>query len=1383
MAKKRGHILPGQAKHPVVGIGASAGGLSALLSFFEALPAHTSMAFVVVVHLAPDHVSNLPGLLQKATAMPIVEVTKPTPIEPDHVYLIAPSLALTMVDDYLRVDPNPPEQGRRAAIDVFFRTLAEAHRERAIGIVLSGAGSDGSAGLSRIKEMGGITLAQDPSEAEYESMPRSAIATGTVDFVLTAAEMPQRLLDLWSTAKDIHLPTLENEKREQDLSNEAAERALREIMVILRTRTAHDFRHYKRATVMRRIERRLQVNGITDLQAYRDYLHVHPEETQALLQDMLISVTNFFRDKEAFDVLERDVLPGIFEGRGDGDKIRVWSVGCATGEEAYSLAMLMQERSLKSSEGVSFQVFATDIDERAIAFARAGLYPDSILADVAPGRVRQFFSKDSAHYRVKKELREHMLFAHHNVLSDPPFSRLDLICCRNLLIYLDREAQNDILKMFHFALRPGGVLFLGSSESADSVSSMFTVIDKRNRIYRANVAVRGDAPVPVAMSGTVNLRPVVATAQPPGGRRFSFGDLHQRLVEQYAPPSVLVSRDSEIVHLSDRAGRFLQYSGGEPSHNIVAAVRSELRVELRTAIYQALHTNRSVEARKVRIERDGRSYFVNMTTRPVHDPEANADFVLVLFDEVEDSMSGAEVTTGDTQKDPIIGQLERELQRTKEQLQSTVEQSETSTEELKASNEELQAINEELRSATEELETSKEELQSINEELTTVNAELKSKVEETGKINDDLQNLIAANDIGTIFVDRNICIKRYTPRATDVFSIIPSDIGRSLLDITHRLEYDKLADDAAEAFDSLRLIERELRSNDGRWYLARFVPYRTTEDRIDGAVLSFIDITDRRRAEDRLREGERRMRIVAEGTKDYAIITFDDDGLITSWNAGAARIFGYTEAEMIGQSAEMLSTEEDRANHVAQREFAEARLNGRMEEERWHVRKDGSRFFASGVLSRLDEPGISGFAKIARDLSEFHATQSSVHAIQTEPPHGVDRDAQRRRDEFLAVVSHELKHPLNLISASAELIARAPETRNNLNVSRATDTIRRTVIGQAQIIDDLLDVSRVRTGKLSMVRSVIDMREIVQRVTDAVREEASQQGIALNVSMSETPVIIYADLTRIEQVVWNLVSNALKFTSRGSVNVSLQVNEHGEAVLRVADTGSGIAPALLPHVFEMYEQGRDPGMRRSGLGIGLALVKDLVTLHGGAVRAESDGADRGATFTVTLPAHRTLSSVHVDDNGEAADALKGLRILMVDDDSATVETFKLLLEGEGATVQTATSGAEALTMLDGNAPDIVLSDLGMPDMDGLEFVAKLRKEPAMKSVICIALSGYGLDADRREAERAGFNAHLKKPVMLDDLLSVVSRLRRSRRPEMVEVGPGVTESRDGTKES
>lgn len=1359
MAKNRERPLPSQLAFPVVGMGASAGGIEALIQVFDGLPASTGAAFVLVVHLSPDHASNLAPVLQARTTMPVRQVTDTTRIEANHVYVIAPNHSLTMIDGYLRVGPQERRDVRSAAIDLFFRSLADAHRQRAVCVVLSGAGSDGSVGLTRIKELGGIAIAQEPEEAEYSSMPRSAISTGLVDFVMPANEIPQRLLDLWNTASHIQLPKPpeDEDAPEPAPQSESNERALREVMVILRTRTSHDFRHYKRATVLRRIERRLQVNGLTNLQQYRDYLHLHPEETAPLLQDMLISVTNFFRDKEAFDVLRADVLPRLFQDRPDSDSIRVWAPGCATGEEAYSLAMLLQEASSQTPYQLPFQVFATDIDERAVAIARNGLYPEPIIADVEPARVRQFFTKDGTHYRVRKELRERVLFALHNVLSDPPFSRLDLICCRNLLIYLDRDAQAEILRTFHFALRPGGYLFLGSSEAADSVSNLFSVVDKKARVYRANVAVRAETPLPLS-AGMLNARSPVAVLQPSGKRKFSFGDLHQRLIEQHAPPSVLVSRDSEIVHLSDRAGRFLQYAGGMPSHNIIGAVRQELRLELRTAIYQALQSNHSVEARRVQLERDGRHFFVNMTARPVHDAEANGDFVLVLFDEVEDSMSAAPRGQAPDERDPMIAQLERELHRTREQLQATIEQSETSTEELKASNEELQAINEELRSTTEELETSKEELQSINEELTTVNAELKSKVEETGKINDDLQNLIMANDIGTVFVDRNLCIKRYTPRATDVFSIIPSDIGRSLLDITHRLDYDKLADDAGEAFDSLRLIEREVKSNDGRWYLARFLPYRTTEDRIEGAVLSFIDITSRRAAEERLSEGEKRMNIVAESTRDYAIITYDDEGHVTSWNTGAERIFGYTEAEMLGQEAEALYTPEDRAARVAQEEMAQARLYGRVEEDRWHQRKDGSRFRASGVLSRLDKGGFSGFAKIMRNLDEVALTRLATRTGRQVGNESADARAERVRDEFLAVVSHELKHPLNLISASAELISRSPEARGNPVIQRAAGTIRRTVIGQAHIIDDLLDMSRLRTGKLSIARAPVDWGEVVDRVCRAIEEEAGRKDIALERSLPARPLMIDADLTRVEQVVWNLVSNALKYTSAGGkITVSLS-RAGGDGVLEVRDTGVGIDAQNLPHIFDMFRQGTVPSARQGGLGIGLSLVRELVTMQNGTVRANSDGIGKGSVFTVTLPLREEIATDTAPAPAPSL-PLNGTEILLVDDDSGTVETFKLLLEMEGASVSVATSGQEALDRLGEHCPDLLLSDIGMPGMSGLDFIRAIRRQPHLHKLTAIALSGYGRPDDIRESMQAGFDAHLTKPVSLEALLNAIRELR------------------------
>lgn len=743
-----GRSQPNRFAFPVVGIDATADDIDALNQLFDAMPAQPGAAFVVVLRAPVEPTHSLIAGIQPATVMPVVPVRQTMRIEPDRIYVIEPPLACTIVENELRAVPSRGAQERRYPIDVFFDSLATAYGERAIGVVLAGVTTDSALGFTRLKEFGGVTFAQSKASARAESPSWPPSVTNAIDFQLDVTDMPQRMLELWANAKKIRLarvPAGKNEEKSEAAEPSAGmaniERTLREVMMILRNRTGHDFRHYKRATVLRRIERRLQVNSLSELQHYRDFLQTHPEETATLLQDMLISVTNFFRDKDAYDVLRDHVMPAIFENRRPEEPVRVWVVGCATGEEAYTVAMMLQEASARTREQVPFQVFATDISERAIATAREGLYPASIAADVDPNHLRQFFTKDGDHYRIKKELRERVLFALHNVLSDPPFSRLDLVCCRNLLIYLDREAQIDTLRTFHFALRPNSHLFLGSSETTDSAGGLFNVVDKKARVYRASIAVRADTPMPITAPGALNARPAFMHLQPAGKRKFSFGELHQRVVEQHAPPSVLVNRESEIVHLSDRAGRFLQYVGGEPSHNILTVVRRELRLELRSAVYQALQTNVSVESRRVRLDRDGRSYFVKMTARPVHDPDANADFVLILFDEVEDNVGEVDEAIPENQRDPIIAQLERELQRTREPLQATIEQSETSTEELKASNEELQAINEQLRSATEELETSKEELQAINEELTTVNAELKAKVEETGKIIDDLLDM------------------------------------------------------------------------------------------------------------------------------------------------------------------------------------------------------------------------------------------------------------------------------------------------------------------------------------------------------------------------------------------------------------------------------------------------------------------------------------------------------------------------------------------------------------------------------------------------------------------------------------------------------------------
>ncbi|HEX8603234.1 MAG TPA: CheR family methyltransferase, partial [Pseudoduganella sp.] len=1265
-------VSPSHLRFPVVGLGASAGGLQALLQFFENMPKGNGMAFVVILHLSPKHQSSADNVLQRATHMPVIQVTERIPLRPEHVYVIAPNQQLSMDDGHLSVSELKRSAGHHVAIDIFFRTLAAAHRERAFAVVLSGTGSDGAVGIERVKEQGGITLAQDPAEAEHEGMPQAAVGTGMIDFVLPAADMPAKLIALWENARQIHLPdtgdgdgAIGPAVAEDDKVDD--EEALQNVIAMLCAHTGHDFRHYKRATVLRRIERRLQVKGVASLPDYAALLEREPAEFKALLNDMLIGVTNFFRDREAFEALEREVIPELFRDRVRGEQVRVWIAACATGQEAYSVTMLLADQAAQQDRPPEIQVFASDIDEHAIATARAGVYPASIVMDVPPTRLRQFFTKEEDRYRIRKTIRDRILFASHNLLRDPPFSKLDMISCRNLLIYLNRDVQLRVMEMFHSALKPDGFLFLGSSESADAAAEFFVPFDKKNRIYRARPLSRAARYVP-ALSNAPASRSLEHVQV--GGivrRQFSFSEVHQRALSKFAPPSLVVDRESNIVHMSDSAGRFLRHIGGEPSRNALVLVLPELRLELRTALYQAQQTSSSVEAQRVLVKRDDKVYFVNIIVRPFNDELANMDFMLVLFEEIAQSLNVDTPEVLSQHKDLVLNQLEAELQRSKEKLQETIEHAEISNEELRASNEELQAINEELRSATEELETSKEELQSVNEELITVNYELKVKVEETGKANDDLNNLIASTDIATIFVDRAMRIKRFTPRAADIFSIIPTDIGRSLLDITHRLDYEQLAGDVSSTFETLRLVEREVRSNEGRYYIVRLLPYRTTEDKIEGAVMTFFDITGRREAEEQVRTGEMWMRLVAESTDDYAIITVDPEGLVTGWNKGAERSFGWTEQEMLGHSLDPIFTPEDRAAGVPQAERRSAAEEGRTEDERWHLRKDGSRFFCVGVTTPLNSGQFRGFAKIARDQTSRVQQENRREAALTSEQVGrtqAETDSAMK-DEFLAVMSHELRHPLNLIYINVELLSRLPAVRQSPPALRAASIIRNSVASQAKIIEDLMDMSRVSTGKLALACRDADMADIAARLVDVMRADPVVEGLTLQLLPPEEPLVVSVDPVRIEQVLLNLLSNAVKFTPAGGT-VSLRLSrEEGMARVDVEDNGAGIEPEHLADVFRMYRQGGAQAVRsKAGLGIGLALVHQLVELHGGRVAAASDGAGKGSCFTVWLPLVSELHPEEPEGVG-AGTALAGRRVLILDDTEDTAETFQALLELEG----------------------------------------------------------------------------------------------------------------------
>ena len=826
----------------VVGIGASAGGLKALQRFVEAVPADSGMAYVVIMHLDPDRKSRIAEILQDRTTIPVRQVTRATAVRANHVYVIPPGHDLEMVNATIRVLARS-DHPQHAPIDLFFRTLAGAYGADAVAVVLSGSGSDGTAGVRHIREHGGITVAQLPAEADYDDMPAAAIATGQMDLVLPSAEIPAELLRLRRMPPPLHAdaPTAETEA------------LLARVFTTLRGRTGQDFRLYKRATVLRRLERRLRFNGARTLEEYLPLLQESDTEARALVRDLLISVSSFFRDPGAFDALA-GLVPSLFEGKGPGDAVRVWVAGCATGEEAYSIAILLAEHAATLDAPPTVQMFATDLDEKGYAWGRDALYPASVVAELPAERLSRFFVQEAGGYRVRKSLREGVLFAVHNVLQDPPFARIDLVSCRNLLIYLQPEAQEQVMGTFHYALRPGGVLFLGTTETAGD-GGRFTPAAGKQRIYRRDDAAHR---LPPRVS-TADL-PRRAAAMVPGAAAevhrshgFSYGALHLRLLEAYAPPSLVVDERLQVVHVSGRAGDYLHVGQGEPSRGVIDLSRGALRMELRSALYQAFEKGLAT-TRRVRMDGPGSPHVTVEVAAPLEDGEAGR-FALVTFSEHAgiDGNGDGEPHAPDAAAGASV---DEELRLAREQLESTSAARDQTVAQLQSVNDELHSINEEQKAASEELETSREEIQSINEELTTINQEHQNTIDELKRTNADLRNLIESTEIGTIFLDREMRIRRYTPAVEAIFNFAPADAGRPLAHVTHRLDYPGLVADARSVLASRRRMEREVSSDAGAWYVVRINPYVALDEAIDGAVLTFVDITAQKRVEEELRQAK-----------------------------------------------------------------------------------------------------------------------------------------------------------------------------------------------------------------------------------------------------------------------------------------------------------------------------------------------------------------------------------------------------------------------------------------------------------------------------------------------------------------------------------------------
>jgi two-component system, chemotaxis family, CheB/CheR fusion protein len=1305
----------------VVGIGASAGGLEALEEFFAHTPRDTGLAFVVIQHLSPDFKSLMDELLARRTRMPVHRVEPDMQVEPNAIYVIPPKVELRLDGERLRLTLRQTTNALHLPIDVFFESLATSMGDRAVAVVLSGTGSDGSRGIRSVRERGGLVLVQTPESAQFDGMPRAAIDTGVVDVVGSAAELPHLAIDLLRGGGS----------REGPLA-EAADPGLAAVLMLLKRGHALDFSHYKPSTIRRRIERRLLLKRTHDVGDYVERLEQDPKELEALYRDLLIGVTRFFRDAEAFRTLQTEIIPALLARAEHKEEIRVWVAGCATGEEAYSLAILFREALDACERPLRAKIFATDVHRSSLEFAANGVYPQESLSDIEPERVeRHFRHVGNGFLAVQPEIRHMVVFAPHDIIRDAPFTKLDLITCRNLLIYLQPATQRTVLSLLHFGLEVGGVLFLGPSETPGDLANEFEPIHRHWKIYRKRRDVRLTSPLRApAMSARLPSVKVVK----PLSQETRLLRAQQALLLRHAPPTLLVDSDFRVVHTFCGGGDYLVHRDGRSTFNVLDMVDSELKLTLNAALQRAQKLRSPVSYGSVLLTADDPAKRAHLHVQPVQDAESLCYLISLELEETPPAPDpDARVDISEISRERIAT-LEDELRFTKENLQATLEEMETANEELQAANEELVASNEELQSTN-------EELHSVNEELYTVNAEHQEKIGQLTELTEDMENFFAATDVGTIFLDRDFRIRRFTPRVAELFQLLPHDVGRRISTFAHTLNVPRIADDLSHVLETEEPVEREVRDREGQWYLMRVVPYRVG-GAVDGVVLNLVDITALKKTEARLRL----MSKVFEDTGDPVVIE-SVEGTIVDLNPEAERAFGWSRQELLGTSGLRLvpDAEHAQALHLRERCLDEGSVRN---EEMLRRDRDGKTHPTLVTLSRIatEDGAPPVIAIIGKDIT---LRKQAERAAQ---------EAVRRRDEFLAMLSHELRNPLAVIQNAAQVLAalegRSPDDARQ----RTTAVILRQVDHMASLLGDLLDVSRVTQGKVELVRRSLDIRTTATEAVEAVSNAIQRRQQRLDVSFGDVPLVIAGDAARLRQIQENLLTNASKYTPDGGrIRIEL-AHEGDDAVIRVRDTGRGIPADRLEVIFDLFAQGHSTLDRADGgMGVGLTLVRALVELHGGRVFARSDGPNRGSTFEVHLPLLER-SEVHPPalDLGLHPGAAKHvppapMQILIVEDNTDARETLRALLELDGHRVTVAADGTAGLEAIERGKPQVALVDIGLPKLDGFQLAKRVRERLGASGLKLIALTGYGQPDDRRAIREAGFDLHLVKPVSRENL--------------------------------
>jgi two-component system, chemotaxis family, CheB/CheR fusion protein len=1384
---------PTESNFPIVGVAASAGGLEAFTQMLGHLPVDTGMAFVLIQHLSPDHQSLLSEILARVTKMVVREAQNGMRIEPNQVYVIPPNVKMVLEDGVLRLLPREKIFGKYMPGDAFLTSLAvdslsERQGQRghqAIAVVLSGGDGDGALGLTAIKAAGGVTFAQGENTAKFDGMPNAAVATGNVDFVLTPEKIAEELVKLsqnplWIGSQPLISP---------DLATTPPD-ALITIFLLLKSATGVDFSHYKSKTIDRRIQRRLLLCKRENLADYATYLQEHPAEVKALYEEILIHVTSFFRDPEAFELLKSRVFPMIVQNKSAEFPVRIWIAGCSTGEEVYSIAICLLEFLEDLVTPPSIQIFATDISELSIDKARAGVYTENQMGDVSPERRRRFFYPVEGGYHISKAVRELCVFARQDLSSDPPFSNVDLISCRNVLIYLGESLQQRIMPIFHYSLNSTGFLLLGTSESTGKYADLFTVVDKKHRIYSKNYTANHStfaftpSSYPV-LSSVTNIKPNSSRRRsiPAATEEFDLQQKVDRLiVDRYTPVGVVIDDKMQVLQLRGEIDRYLKLVSGAANLNLFNLVRSGLLIELRAAISQAQQQNSPVTKNGLCLEESDRSSLFNLQVIPFNIPTTQERRLLILF---EDAPIFAVhppqiLPVGDLARENMrIGQeltsAIQERTATQEYLRAVIQEQEYSNQDLKVANEEILSSNEELQSTNEELETAKEEIQATNEELTTTNEELRRRNTELYRVNNDLTNLLASINIPILMLTNDLRIRRFTPMAQYLFNFIPTDTGRPLSDIRTNLNIPDLEQLILEVLETLSVKELEVQTQAGYWYTLRIRPYRTTENQIDGVILVLLDIDALKRSTATI-EAARNYAEAIVATVQVPLLVLEADFRVNTANRAFCETFQVSQLETARSTIFELGNgqwnipglrsilEDIITNNHSLQNFEVAHLFEKIGQKTMRI--TGWKIIEGG-----DTPRILLSIEDITQQKQFEAERA--HLLSQEQLARQEAEtANRAKDDFLSNLSHELRNPLTAIIGWAQLIQ--SHKLDAARIDRGLEVIYHSAKAQSQLIEDMLDLSRIASGKLHLNLQRLDLVSAINVAISAAELAAKAKSIQIGANLNST--IVRGDIDKLGQVLWNLLTNAIKFTPAGGrVEITLTTVQTF-AQIRVSDTGQGIGTELLLHIFDRFHQGDATSSKSShGLGLGLSIVRHIVELHHGTVRAESAGEGQGTTLIVQLPLDITPDLVPIATDSTALrrayafetttqeiPSLAGLRILVVDDERDILDLIEYILENAGAAVTIVTSAKAALAALVASqgAYDALLADIGMPEEDGFALIRQVRAlEPqAGGQIPAAAITAYVSDRERQLAIDAGFQVHLAKPVYPDRLIQMVANL-------------------------